>query len=267
MKIKKIIAILVSGIILLSVINPMAAAKNGSYSWYCKREKDNKQPMLPYEFDFITKYDVLWCNTKRKDSDINKIAYLTFDAGYENGNISKILDVLAEKDVKGAFFILKNLIESNPELVIRMESEGHLVCNHTANHKNMSKVRNLADFEKELSLLDQAYVELTGNEIKKFYRPPEGSFSEQNLRHAKDLGYITVFWSFAYADWDNNNQPSYEYAKRKILDNIHNGAVMLLHPTSNTNAEILGEIIDIMRKEGYEFGTLDELYDEISLAQ
>ena len=239
-------------------------ALSNTYSWYCKRNIDNLQPDLAGEFGFINNYDALWLNTSRNDNDNNRIAYLTFDAGYENGNIARILDVLKKKEVKGAFFILENLINSNPELVLRMQREGHLVCNHTAHHKDMSKIVNIDAFAEELSALESSYQNLTGCEISHFYRPPEGRFSEENLKFAESLGYCTVFWSFAYADWDNNKQPSKEYAIKKVLDNMHNGAVLLLHPTSATNATILGTIIDEMRNNGYEFGTLEELKKELS---
>ncbi len=233
------------------------------YSWYCGRMKGNLQPALPSEFRCIEDHSVLWLNTTRSDDEEKKVAYLTFDAGYENGNVEKILDILNEKKVKGAFFILINLINSNPKLVQRMKNEGHFVCNHTAYHKDMSKVTNQRDFEKELETLNESYRDLVGEDLKKYYRPPEGRFTPDNLRFAELSGYKTVFWSFAYADWDNNNQPSAAHAKKKILDNIHNGCVILLHPTSAVNVEILGEVIDQMRNEGYEFGTLDDLCTEM----
>ncbi len=259
---KRFLVLLLAGIIVLnfSIYNTSAEE---SYSWYCKREKGNNQPPIPSEFTFLKEYDGLWLNTARNSADDKKVAYLTFDAGYENGNLGKILDILNEKNVPGAFFILINLIESHPELIERMRADGHMVCNHTAYHKDMTKIRELDGFRTELDKLNSAYTELTGSEMAKFYRPPEGRFTKTNLMFAKELGYKTVFWSFAYADWDNSKQPSVEYAKKKILDNIHNGAVILLHPTSATNAAILGDLIDEMRTMGYEFGTLDDLYKEV----
>jgi peptidoglycan-N-acetylmuramic acid deacetylase len=239
-------------------------ARETSYSWYCNRTPNHIQPNLPAEFEFIKRYDAIWLNTMRNDLDDKRIAYLTFDAGYENGNIAKILDVLKNKKVPGAFFILENLINSNPEIVLRMQNEGHLVCNHTAHHKDMSQVIDFQAFSDELSKLSESYKQLTGSEMSRYYRPPEGKFNEKNLEICQQLGYKTVFWSFAYADWDNQNQPSKEFAKKKILDNMHNGAVLLLHPTSSTNAEILETIIDEMRSHGYEFGTLDDLASELS---
>ena len=225
-----------------------------SYSWYCKRVGGNAQPPLPAEFSFIEKYPCIWL-----DKSGSKKVYLTFDAGYENGNIEKILDVLKDKNVKGAFFILVNLIDTNPELVQRIADEGHLVCNHTAHHKNMSKITDANVFKSELDILSDAYTALTGKQIAKYYRPPEGTFSEINLKMAQDLGYKTVLWSFAYADWDNAAQPSHEFAKKKILENVHDGAVILLHPTSATNAAVLSDVIDEIRAKGYEFGILDDI--------
>jgi len=264
MKIRKTIAIIMSIIMSLIILLTNLTAQSQVYSWYCVREKDNKQPQLPSEFSFVSDNNVLWLNTARKDKDDKKTVYLTFDAGYENGNVEKILNTLKEKNVTGAFFILVNLINSNPELVLRMSREGHFVCNHTAHHKDMSKITDITLFEKELNDLNNAYEALTGEQLKKYYRPPEGKFSLLNLKYAQQLDYQTVFWSFAYADWDNAKQPTYEYAKKKILDNIHNGAVILLHPTSETNAAILGELIDEIRSLGYDFGTLDQLSEEMS---
>lgn len=264
MKFIKLISLVAAFMIISGGARIDTVAKEEAYSWYCKRVADNKQPPLPSEFGFINEYDGIWLNTKRDASDERKIAYLTFDAGYENGNVSRILDVLKEKNVPGAFFILINLVKTNPDLVKRMADEGHFVCNHTAYHKDMSKITDKTVFEHELNALNEAYEELTGRKMQDYYRPPEGRFSRLNLEHASSLGYKTVFWSFAYADWDNANQPSLEYAKKKILDNIHNGAVLLLHPTSSVNAEILGDVIDEMRSRGYEFGTLEDIYNEIS---
>ena len=165
---------------------------------------------------------------------------------------------MKRQEIKGAFFILENLILSNPELVKRMADEGHLVCNHTLNHKNMTKV-NREEFYAELQGLERLYKEKIGYELDKFYRPPEGSFTVQNLDWACELGYTTVFWSFAYADWDNNKQMSEEKAINKILSHTHNGEIILLHPTSATNAAIMEDLISSWKSDGYRFGTLDEL--------
>ena len=231
------------------------------YNWYVIRKKDHTQPPADPNMAFIEKLGGIYVDKAHGDSadSSDRVLYLTFDAGYENGNVARILDTLKEKNVHGAFFILGNMIERFPELVLRMRDEGHLVCNHTFTHNDMSAVTSEEEFAAELCRLSDAYRELTGDEMPKFYRPPEGRFCERNLRFAQSMGYRTVFWSFAYADWDNNNQPSREYALSKITDNLHNGAVILLHPTSKTNADILGELIDTCIKDGYRFGTLDEI--------
>jgi peptidoglycan-N-acetylmuramic acid deacetylase len=234
----------------------VSAKESDGYSWYCKRAADHAQPVLPPEFSFINGKDGYWIGSADE-----KVVYLTFDAGYENGNIEKILNILNEKKVPAAFFVLINLLKKNPALIKRMEEEGHLVCNHTAHHKDMTKIVDKMQFYSELHALEAAYKELTGKDMQKFYRPPEGRFNERNLEIASEYGYKTVFWSFAYADWDNAKQPSADAAKKKILDNVHNGAVLLLHPTSSTNAEILGDVIDSLISEGYRFGTLEELVE------
>ena len=224
-------------------------------SWYCIRVKDNKQPPLPSEFGYIENYNGYYIGKDPED----KVIYLTFDAGYENGNIAKILDVLKEEEVSAAFFILSNLAAKNPELIKRMDDEGHLICNHTSTHKDMSKIDNIDDFEEELSRLVDFCTENNGIKVAKYFRPPEGKFNENTLKFANELGYKTIFWSFAYADWDNNKQMSKEAATKKILDNVHPGAVILLHPTSETNALILSNVIQNLKAQGYRFGTLDDL--------
>ena len=165
---------------------------------------------------------------------------------------------MADQGVKGAFFILGNLLQKNTDLVNRMFDEGHKVCNHTYTHRTMIGVSG-EDFVNELQRLEDECKSVTGREIDKFYRPPEGKFDRDSLLMAQELGYKTVFWSFAYEDWDNNKQMAPEMAKKKILDNIHNGEVMLLHPTSSTNVKILGDVITQLKNDGYRFGTLDEL--------
>lgn len=224
------------------------------YAWYCVHVKDHARPSLGGDLAFVEELDGYYLD-KRADE---KVIYLTFDAGYENGNVARILDVLKEEDVPAAFFILGNLITHDTELVKRMANEGHTVCNHTVHHKDMSAVNDEA-FLKELHALEALYREHIGGEMAAYYRPPEGRFSRENLACAQKNGYKTIFWSFAYPDWDNGKQMSQERAKAIILDNVHNGEVMLLHPTSETNAAVLGEVIRTLKAEGYRFGTLEEL--------
>ena len=236
-----------------------ASAAGQSYNWYCKRTPDHKQPTCDAPMQFITQYGGYYVDTRHGDDSEEKVVYLTFDAGYENGNVAKVLDVLKAEQVSGAFFVLDHLIEKNTDLVSRMIDEGHLVCNHTMKHRDMTKVTTQEEFEAELRGLEQLFYEKTGSVMPKYYRPPEGKFSEQNMQFAHAAGYRTIFWSFAYADWDNDHQMLPEKAEKIILDNIHNGAVLLLHPTSATNAAVLGNVIRTLKAQGYRFGTLDEL--------
>ena len=186
--------------------------------------------------------------------------YLTFDAGYENGCTAKILDVLKKHQVPAAFFLVGNYLERNPDLVRRMVEEGHIVGNHTMHHYDMSKISDKETFTKELQDLEALYRQVTGQELQKFYRPPQGIYSETNLEMAKALGYKTVFWSLAYVDWNNDSQPTREQAMSKLLPRIHNGAVILLHSTSKTNAEILDELLTQWEKMGYSFQSITELF-------
>ena len=189
-----------------------------------------------------------------------KVIYLTFDAGYENGCTAQILDVLQKHQVKAAFFLVGNYLEKNADLVRRMVSEGHTVGNHTMHHPDMSKISEKQAFQKELQDLETLYKEVTGQEMVKYYRPPQGTFSEKNLKMAKELGYKTVFWSLAYVDWNNDSQPTKEQAFSKLIPRIHNGAVVLLHSTSRTNAAILDELLTRWEEMGYTFETLDQLF-------
>ena len=191
-----------------------------------------------------------------------KVIYLTFDAGYENGSTEKILDTLKKHQVPAAFFLVGNYMQQNADLVRQMAEEGHIVGNHTMHHPDMSKISDREAFRQELSGLEELYRQVTGKELPKYYRPPQGTYSEDNLKMAKELGYKTVFWSLAYVDWNNDSQPTAEYAFSKLLPRIHNGAVVLLHSTSTTNAQILDELLTKWKEMGYRFGTVDELFDK-----
>lgn len=248
-------------VFLLSIIFVINSSAQASIGWYCVRTKDHSQPRLDCYLSEAEKYDdFIWIDKKNSSFDAKeKKIYLTFDAGYENGNIEKILNVLKEENVKATFFILDNLIYSNKELVERMIDEGHLIGNHTCKHRDMSKVADIEIFRRELAGLEELFKDTFGVEMSKYYRPPEGRFSIENLVWAEKLGYKTVMWSFAYADWDNGKQMSCENALGKIYSNLHNGEVMLLHPTSSTNAEIIKGLIVELKSMGYSFGRVDEI--------
>lgn len=188
-----------------------------------------------------------------------KVIYLTFDCGYENGYTERILDVLKAHGAPAAFFVVGHMVESAPEVVRRMAAEGHIVGNHTYHHPDMSAIAEQEAFREELTSLEALYREATGREMSRFYRPPQGKYSQENLRQAQALGYRTVFWSLAYVDWYTDDQPTAEEAFSKLIPRIHDGAIVLLHSTSRTNAEILDELLTRWEAMGYRFASLEEL--------
>jgi|GEM_PF-56585 peptidoglycan-N-acetylmuramic acid deacetylase len=185
--------------------------------------------------------------------------YLTFDCGYENGNTEAILDALKKHHATATFFVVGHFLESAPELVKRMVAEGHTVGDHTYHHPDMSKISDLATFQKEMDDVRTKFFEVTGQEMPMYYRPPQGKYNKENLQMAKDLGYATFFWSLAYVDWNVNDQPTHEEAFSKLTSRIHPGAIVLLHNTSKTNAEILDELLTKWEEMGYAFGNLEEI--------
>ncbi len=223
------------------------------YGWYVKPRTDGIAPVEPPEFSFIRKYNGFWIG-----DDKEKIIYLTFDAGYENGFTAQILDTLKKHDVCAAFFLVSHYIKKNPELVCRMQQEGHLVCNHSSSHKNMASMSDFSTFKEELEGIERIYNKTTGGNMPKFFRPPEGNLSERCLRYAHRLGYKTFFWSFAYKDWLNDNQPSESAATDTIISRTHPGMVALLHATSATNAKVLDSVIEKWKAMGYRFKSLDD---------
>ena len=224
-------------------------------NWGLSFQAEGAAPIGPANSATLAKYGAAYLGDTAE-----KVLYLTFDAGYENGCTARILDVLKAHDVPAAFFLVGNYMEKNADLVRRMVEEGHIVGNHTMHHHDMSKLSDKAAFAKELTDLEVRFKEITGKELPKYYRPPQGTYSEENLRMAQELGYKTVFWSLAYVDWLNNDQPTREQAFGKLLPRTHNGAVILLHSTSATNAEILDELLSKWKEIGYRFASLEELF-------
>ena len=244
-------------IALISLLTVPVVASNSCVSWYCVRTKNHSQPPIGSDLKFTENYNLFWCDKNASSED--KVVYLTFDAGYENGNVKKIVDILKEENITGAFFVLDNLIRKNPDLINEMIKNGNIVANHTAKHKDITSFKCIEELREEIINLENVFREKSGHIMPKYFRPPEGRLNEQSLKWLDEMGYKTVMWSFAYEDWNNNSQPNKDVAKKKILDNVHNGEVMLLHPTSKTNAEILREVIIELKNQGYRFGTLDEL--------
>ena len=231
--------------------NADVEVSNTKIGWGIKRNDNNLQPDLgSTNKSLIDKYNGIAMGNNEE-----KVIYLTFDLGYEAGYTSKILDTLKEKNVQGTFFITAHYLNTASDLVERMINEGHIVGNHTVNHKSMPDLSD-EEIKNELMKLNQAVYEKFGYEMK-YMRPPRGEFSERTLKITENLGFKTVMWSFAYVDWKEDSQPSYDEALESIKSNFHNGEIMLLHATSKTNSEIMGQIIDEARKQGYEFKSLD----------
>ena len=249
---------LVAGVVLLAAVLGFFVLRGSvmeTASWGLSFRQEGAAPIGTAGQDQLKAYDAAYLGDTSQ-----KVIYLTFDAGYENGSTEKILDILKAHEVPAAFFLVGNYIEKNADLVRRMVEEGHIVANHTMHHYDMSKLSDKDTFSKELTDLEALFKETTGKEMPKYYRPPQGIYSEENLKMARELGYKTVFWSLAYVDWNNDAQPSREQAFAKLLPRIHNGAVVLLHSTSQTNAEILDELLTKWKDEGYRFASVDLLF-------
>lgn len=225
-----------------------------SENWGLGFQEEGTRPSGNASIEELEQYNAWYA----QDTD-EKIIYLTFDAGYENGNMPAILDALHKHQVHATFFVVGTLIREKPELIREISDAGHTVGNHTMTHPDMSGISTKEAFQKQLEDVEALYKDATGNEMTKFYRPPQGIYSTDNLQMAKDLGYSTFFWSLAYVDWYQDKQPSKEEAFQKLLGRIHPGAIVLLHSTSSTNAEILDELLTKWKEMGYTFGTLEEL--------
>lgn len=215
---------------------------------------DGTKPTGNVTPDELKTYDAYYVG-----SGDDKVIYLTYDCGYENGNTAPILDALKKHNAPATFFVVGHFLETAPDLVKRMVEEGHTVGNHTYHHPDMSSISNLASFQKEVDDTAALYQEITGQEMTKYYRPPQGKYSTENLKMAKELGYHTFFWSLAYVDWNVDSQPTKEQAFDKLLPRIHPGAIVLLHSTSKTNGEIMDELLTKCEEMGYRFAPLSEL--------
>ena len=235
------------------LVKNITAAVTGS--WGLSFRQEGYAPIAPASPRELARVDAAYLGDTNQ-----KVIYLTFEAGYENGSTAKILDTLKKHNVPAAFFLVGNYMQTHPDLVKRMADEGHIVGNHTMHHPDMSKISTEDAFRKELVGVEVLYKEITGKEMPKYYRPPQGVYSQKNLEMAQKMGYKTVFWSLAYVDWNNDSQPTAEFAFSKLLPRTHNGAVVLLHSTSQTNAQILDELLTKWKALGYTFASVDQLF-------
>lgn len=234
-----------------------ASGSASSENWGLGFGQEGTQPTGNATVEELKKY-----NTSYVGSNTEKVIYLTFDAGYENGNTEPILDALKKHNVTATFFVVGHYLESAPELVKRMVADGHFVGNHTYHHLDMSSISSKESFEKEMKDVEDKFQEITGTLLTRFYRPPQGKYNTKNLEMAKEMGYHTFFWSLAYVDWYQDKQPSKEEAFKKLLGRIHPGAIVLLHSTSKTNGEILDELLTKWEEMGYTFRTLEDFITE-----
>ncbi len=261
---KKLIALLMTALLLTSCgtksvfkteiteesIEAMTNSQNQKYGWGLKKNK-NAPPDIPEATkELIKKYGGIYMSNEPKT------LYLTFDEGYENGYTPKILDVLKENQVPAAFFVTGPYIKREQELIKRMTAEGHIVGNHTVNHPSLPDVSD-EEIKIELDNLSQNFYDLTKKEMK-FFRAPMGEYSERTLKITRDMGYTNVFWSFAYCDWQTNNQKGPGYAYNQIMDGVHDGAILLLHAVSRDNAEVLDKVIKDLKNNGYTFKSLED---------
>lgn len=226
-------------------------------NWGLGFGQEGSQPSGNVSAAELAKYNAYYVGNAQ-----DKVIYLTFDAGYENGNTEPILDALKKHNAPATFFVVGHYLESAPELVKRMVEEGHTVGNHTYHHPDMSGISDKEAFAKEMNDVAALYKEITGQEMAAYYRPPQGKYSTENLQMAKELGYTTFFWSLAYVDWYQDKQPTHEEAFDKLLSRIHPGAIVLLHSTSQTNGEIMDELLTKWEEMGYTFKPLSELVQQ-----
>ncbi len=235
-----------------SLITNATKISNKKIGWGIKRNNNHEQPDVgSYNKKVLEENNGVCLGSSEK-----KYVYLTFDEGYEAGYTTKILEVLKNNDVKATFFITAHYVNTEPEIVQQMINDGHIIGNHTVNHKSMPEL-NQEQVKKEIMDLHQSIYEKFGYEMK-YLRPPKGEFSEETLKYTNSLGYKTVMWSFAYEDWNEDKQPDELLSKEKIINNLHNGEIMLLHGNSKTNTDILDSIISKTKEMGYEFKSLDE---------
>ena len=230
------------------------SASSENTSWGLSFQEKGKRPIGNASIEELKKYNAYYAADTEE-----KIIYLTFDCGYENGNMPKILEALKKHQVSAAFFVVGNFISDHPDLLRKMIQTGHTIGNHTMTHPDMSSISSMQGFQKELQDVEKLYQSATGSSMPKYYRPPRGIYSPVNLSMAKELGYKTFFWSLAYVDWYQDKQPTKEEAFEKLLGRIHPGAIVLLHSTSSTNADILDELLTRWETMGYSFGNFQDL--------
>lgn len=247
--------LVIAGLALFSNMRDSAflAVSGEVTNWGLSFQQEGQPPVANATTEYLQQFNALYCEPTQE-----KRIYITFDAGFENGNMPQILQALEKHHVKAVFFLVGNFMEKEPELLKQMVAAGHTIGNHTYSHPDMSAISGKESFLQELQKNENVYQKITGQDMPKLYRPPQGKYSEQNLQMANELGYKTVFWSLAYVDWYQDQQPTADEAFSKLIPRIHSGAVLLLHSTSSTNAQILDELLTRYEEMGYQFGNLEQ---------
>lgn len=245
-----------AGEVMRELSQTAAAVSMETENWGLGFGQEGQKPTGNASAAELEKYNAYFCGEGEE-----KVLYLTFDCGYENGNTEPILDALKKHNAPATFFVVGHFLESAPDMVKRMVEDGHTVGNHTYHHPDMSKISDEASFRKEMDDTASLFKEVTGTDMAMYYRPPQGKYSTANLQMAKDLGYSTFFWSLAYVDWNQDSQPSHQEAFDKLTKRVHPGAIVLLHNTSKTNGEILDELLGKWEGMGYTFRPLSDLVD------
>lgn len=237
------------------LVNPTSFVKAKDVSWGIpKKDAGEIQPYPGTYYDSIVRENDAYYIGEANDNAV----YLTFDCGYENGNLPMILDALRDEGVPALFFLTGHFMEEEPELVLRMVNEGHLVGNHTYDHPNLTTVSQERFFD-ELTRAEEKFYEITGQEMEKYLRPPEGRFNQEMLDWAAEAGYYTILWSLAYVDWYVDKQKGGDYAHEQVMNRMHPGAIILLHSTSSDNALAMADLVISIREAGYEFRSLQYL--------
>lgn len=229
------------------------AVSAASYGWGFKRNDNHETPDIgkyAQEIEGTSSYYI--------GDEKEKVVYLTFDAGYDNGNMEKILKTLKEKDVKSTFFLTGDFLTRESELVKMIDEDGHIVANHSWGHKNITTLSK-ENLQKELTKVEDKYKELTGKDMVKFFRPPAGNFNKQSLKIIQELGYKTFFWSIAFKDWERGKSQGLQFSYDSVINNLHNGAIILMHTVSDDNVNALSLIIDGIRNAGYKIENLDQI--------
>ncbi|WP_017186717.1 polysaccharide deacetylase family protein [Alkalibacillus haloalkaliphilus] len=248
---KKLTFLTIVMLLIFSV--PVNAVSNESYGYGYKKQYNEMPPDLGFYGPLIEKYNGLYLGDEE-----NRMVYLTFDSGYEQGYTEQILDVLNEKDVPATFFLTGHYVDDQPELVKRKVEEGHIIGNHSNDHLDYTKVSD-DKVKEDLKVLDDKIINTTDQEVVKFFRPAKGIFSERTLKLTDELGYTNIFWTVALVDWNRDENKGWKHAFDEVLRQVHPGAIILLHAVTEDNAEALGYLIDELRDQDYEFGSLDDL--------